>query len=124
MNTNLISVSTKTQTQTKMNSKACPKCGCEMYAYCEPADEGGCFFETATEEQLDEVIKRGLSNPNWRPTSGVMMMMMKQNKTRNDKIWLALSIEDIINPADEDSDSEDEDSEDDEMPELISINAQ
>lgn len=107
-----------------MNSTECPKCGCEMYARCEPADEGGCFFEVATEEELDLVIKQGLSHPNWKPTSGVMMMMMKQNKTRNDKIWLALSIEDIINPADEDSDSEDEDSEDEEMPELISINAQ
>lgn len=88
-----------------MNS--CPKCGCEMYARCEPANEGGCFFDVATEEELEMVINEGLRHPNWRPTSSVMMLMMKQNKTRNDKIRLALSIEDIINPTEE-SDSEDE----------------
>lgn len=91
-----------------MNS--CPKCGCEMYARCEPANEGGCFFDVATEEELEKLIDEGLRHPNWKPTSSVMMMMMKQNKTRNDKIFLALSIEDIINPSEDsdDSDSEDE----------------
>jgi len=100
----------------------CPKCGCEMYARCEPEDEGGCFFDTATEEELDSAIDFALRHPNWRPTSAVMMLMMKQNKTRNDKILLVLTLEDIINPAD--SEDEDEDSEDEEMPELIPISAQ
>lgn len=104
--------------------ETCPRCGCEMYARCEPANEGGCFFDVATEEQLDLVIKEGLSHPNWKPTSAVMMMLMKQNKTRNDKIFLALSIEDVINPADEDSDDSDSESEDEEMPSLIPINSQ
>ena len=57
MNTIPISVSTKTQTQTKMNSieesQTCPKCGEEMYARCEPDHEGGCYYD---EEKLEDLI--------------------------------------------------------------------
>lgn len=86
----------------------CPKCGCEMYARCEPEDEGGCFWDTATEEELDKIIEEGLAHPNWRPNSKIMMLLMKPNKTRSSKLFLALLIEEITNPRDEDSDSEDE----------------
>ena len=41
----------------------CPKCGCEMYARCEPEDEGGCFFDTATEEELNRTIASAFKKP-------------------------------------------------------------
>jgi len=43
-------------TQSEDYERICPKCGQEMYANCEPEDEGGCWFETATNEELDEAL--------------------------------------------------------------------
>lgn len=34
----------------------CPKCGQEMYANCEPEHEGGCWFDSATDEELNEAL--------------------------------------------------------------------
>lgn len=89
-------------------TQECPKCGC----FNRGCPNGGCFWDIATEEQLDKVIQEGLAHPNWRPTSKVMTLLMKTNKTRMDKLFLALAIDQVINTYDEDS--EDEDSEDEE----------
>jgi hypothetical protein len=43
-------------TQSEDYERICPKCGQEMYANCEPEDEGGCFYEVATDEELNEAL--------------------------------------------------------------------
>ena len=85
-------------------TQECSKCGCSNRG----CPIGGCFWDTATEEQLDEIIEEGLRHPNWRPTNTFIATFIKTSKTRDDKIILALLLEDSINPTDEDSDSEDE----------------
>jgi len=43
-------------TESEDYERICPKCGQEMYANCEPEDEGGCFYEVATDEELNEAL--------------------------------------------------------------------
>lgn len=85
-------------------NEECPKCGSSNRG----CPIGGCFWDTATEEQLDKIIEEGLAHPNWRPTTAIVGRLFGSRETREHKLILALLIEDIINPSDEDSDSEDE----------------
>ena len=76
--------------------QTCPKCGEEMYARCEPDHEGGCFYETAEDEEIESAIQfcladktRGNSKRNPLP------LMLKKNKTREEKIALLRILEDV-----------------------------
>lgn len=97
-----------------MNSieETCPKCGEEMYARCEPDHEGGCFYETAEDEEIESAIRFCLADKTRRPTKrNPIPLMLKKNKTREENIALLRILEDV-------------EDEDEEMPELIPISAQ
>lgn len=87
-------------------TQECSKCGCSNRGCL----IGGCFWDTATEEQLDKVIEEGLKHPNWRPTTAIVARLFGRVTTREHKLILAVLIDDVIKDlsADADSDSEDE----------------
>ena len=108
MNTNLISVSTKTQTQTKMTTECCPKCGCEMYWRCSTEEEDGCFYDPSApfkhgdEErhaELDWSIKVALTKKTEvrarldAVAFNPLPLMLKKNKTIAEKIQLLKILE-------------------------------
>jgi len=117
--------------QSEDYERVCPKCGQEMYANCEPEDEGGCWFENATDEELNEALKTVFKtnfkeaaarlnewaaaneNSNWLP----YVLNFEKQPTTNTRFWYKMTKVDLLKIA-EGIYYEDE------MPELIQISAQ
>ena len=118
-------------TQSEDYERICPKCGQEMYANCEPEDEGGCWFENATDEDLNEalttVFKTNFKeaaerldewaanneDSNWLP----YVLNFEKQPTTNTRFWYKMTKVDLLKIADGIY-------YEDEMPELIQISAQ
>ena len=117
--------------QSEDYERVCPKCGQEMYANCEPEDEGGCWFENATDEELNEALKTVFKtnfkeaaarlnewaaaneDSNWLP----YVLNFEKQPTTNTRFWYKMTKVDLLKIA-EGIYYEDE------MPELIQISAQ
>ncbi len=118
-------------TQSEDYERICPKCGQEMYANCEPEDEGGCWFENATDEDLNEALKTVFKtnfkeaaerlnewaaaneDSNWLP----YVLNFEKQPTTNTRFWYKMTKVDLLKIV-EGIYYEDE------MPELIQISAQ
>jgi len=73
--------------------QTCPKCGGEMYARCEPDHEGGCFFETAEDEEIESAILFILKSGPMLCSRNPLPLLLKKNKTRQDNIQLLKILE-------------------------------
>jgi len=118
--------------QSEDYERVCPKCGQEMYANCEPEDEGGCWFENATDEELNEALKTVFKTnfkeaaarlnewaaanegSNWLP----YVLNFEKQPTTNTRFWYKMTKVDLLKIAEGIYYA------DDEMPELIQISAQ
>jgi hypothetical protein len=118
--------------QSEDYERVCPKCGQEMYANCEPEDEGGCWFENATDEELNEALKTVFKtnfkeaaarlnewaaaneDSNWLP----YVLNFEKQPTTNTRFWYKMTKVALLKIAEGIYYA------DDEMPELIQISAQ